>query len=83
MNVAPPVLNQNQPKNNKAAPIETNGNECGADNSWFIIVLFLRTRTDATAAAPQVMWITTPPAQSSAPPLASHPPPQIQWQTGI
>lgn len=52
--VPPPVLKPNHPKNKIAAPIATNGTECGFVDSFLRIARFLITVTAPIAAAPQV-----------------------------
>src|SRR5262245_60700357 len=77
-----PALNPNQPNQRTPAPSSVNGTLCGrsADD---LKSRRLPTSIAATSAAtPALTCTTVPPAKSSAPILASHPPPQTQCAIG-
>src|SRR5664279_2286617 len=72
---AEPALNPNQPNHSRPAPSSTNGTLCGRSGSLRKPMRLPSTRHSAKAAAPALMCTAVPPAKSSTPQFASHPPP--------
>ena len=79
-----PPLKPNHPNQRRPVPIMVMGRLCGMKLVCPYPLRGPTTRTDAKAATPQVACTTSPPAKSSTPALASHPPlPHTQWHTGL
>ena len=79
---AEPALKPNQPNQSIPAPSRVNGTLCGKIACRAKSLRGFKTRAVTRAAAAALMWTTVPPAKSSAPIFASHPPPQTQCATG-
>ena len=78
-----PALKPNQPNQSRPAPSSVNGTLCGS-SEFDGYSCRLPTTMAATSAATAAFTCTTvPPAKSSAPSLASQPPPQTQWAIGL
>ena len=77
-----PALKPNQPNQSSPAPSSVNGTLCGR-NAWRAKSLRGPSTSAATSAAtPAFTCTTVPPAKSSAPSVASQPPPHTQCATG-
>ena len=80
---AEPPLNPNQPNHSNPAPITVRRTSCGSKRSDSRLTRGPRTRAATSAATPELIWTTVPPAKSRAPRLRSQPPsPQTQWAIG-
>ena len=77
-----PALNPNQPNHSRPAPSSANGTLCGSRDDEGYPWRLPTTNAATSAATPALTCTTVPPAKSSAPMSASHPPPHTQWATG-
>src|SRR5262245_17403710 len=77
-----PELNPNHPNQRTPAPSRVNGTLCGSSDDDGYSRRLPTAIAHATAAIAAFTWTTVPPAKSSAPIIASHPPPQPQCPTG-
>ena len=77
-----PELNPNHPNQSTPAPSSVNGTLCGRSDEDGYSRRLPTTIAQATAAIAAFTWTTVPPAKSSAPICASHPPPQTQCAIG-
>src|SRR6185436_15728565 len=78
-----PALNPNQPNQSRPAPSKVNGTSCGTSPEDLKSRRLPTTIAVTSAATPALTCTTVPPAKSSAPILASQPPPQTQCATGL
>ena len=79
---ADPALKPNQPNQSRPAPSTTIGTLCGSMGSEPKPSRFPKMSAAASAATPELMCTTFPPAKSRAPSSPIQPPPQTQWATG-
>src|SRR4029077_13037362 len=80
---AEPALNPNQPTQRSEAPITVSTRLCGAMGSLLNPTRLPRASAQASAAIPELMCTTVPPAKSSTPAVAPQPPgSHIQWAMG-
>ena len=79
---AEPALKPNQPNHRMPVPSIVRGSEWGGMASRGQFARRPTTSTTARAAAPALTCTTAPPAKSSAPRWASHPPANTQWAMG-
>src|SRR5512136_1515628 len=77
-----PALNPNQPNQRSAAPRIVRGVLFGSMAYFPKPTRLPMTRARASAANPELICTTVPPAKSRAPNWAAHPPPQTQWARG-
>ena len=78
-----PALNPNQPNHRSPAPSSVNGTLCGMSDGDGYSCRFPTTIAATSAATPALTCTTVPPAKSSAPILASQPPPHTQCAIGL
>ena len=78
-----PALKPNQPNQSRPAPSSMNGTLCGISADDLKSLRRPTTIAATSAATPALTCTTVPPAKSSAPILASQPPPQTQWAIGL
>src|ERR1035437_4175867 len=71
---ADPPLKPNQPNQSSPAPITVRRTSWGSKRSDSRLTRGPRTRAATSAATPELMWTTVPPAKSIAPILPSQPP---------
>src|SRR5262245_22789640 len=77
-----PALKPNHPNQSRPAPSSTNGTLCGSSDDDGYSCRLPTTIALTSAAMPALTCTTVPPAKSSAPHLASQPPPQTQCAIG-
>ena len=77
---ADPPLNPIHPNHKNPAPKMEYPKLCGSNEVSF---LFPSISASARAENPEFTSTATPPAKSIAPKFINHPPPQIQWHTGM
>src|SRR3954471_2973793 len=77
-----PALNPNHPSHRRPAPRSVNGTLCGRSDDEGSSCRLPTTMAATNAAIAALTCTTGPPAKSSAPSFASHPPPHTQWATG-
>src|SRR4029453_4834371 len=78
-----PALKPNQPNHSRPAPSSVNGTLCGTSADDLKSRRLPTASAVTSAATPALTWTTVPPAKSSAPILASHPPPHTQCAIGL
>src|SRR5215218_758137 len=78
-----PALNPNHPNHRIPAPRSVSGTLCGSSDDDGYSCRLPTTIAATSAATAAFTWTTVPPAKSSAPHLASQPPPQTQCATGL
>src|SRR5207302_3070897 len=80
---AEPALKPNHPTHSSDAPITVNTRLCGAMGSLLNPTRLPSASAQASAAIPELMCTTVPPAKSSTPAVAPQPPgSHIQWAIG-
>src|SRR4030095_8878163 len=77
-----PALKPNHPNQSRPAPSSTNGTLCGSSDDDGYSCRLPTTMAATSAATPALTCTTVPPAKSSAPILASQPPPHTQCALG-
>src|SRR6185436_13885886 len=77
-----PALKPNHPNQSRPAPSSTNGTLCGSSDDDGYSCRLPTTMAATSAATPALTCTTVPPAKSSAPILASQPPPHTQCAIG-
>src|SRR5208283_1134002 len=77
-----PALNPNQPNHSSTAPRIDHGMFPGSIAYLPYPTRLPITRASASAAKPELMWTTVPPAKSIEPNWDVQPPPHTQWASG-